>query len=146
MTEFSGDPTSNQRTKKKGNISWNPAQKLAVKNKDPNFVYRWCWNDPQNIETKLDEGWIKVDKVKGIRAEHDHPHEIGDGIPLDSTKTYRELVLMALPLERKEARDRWVQERTDQQTRGIKRELDSNLRGHPQAPADASTYGRVIIE
>lgn len=133
---------------KKGKPTWQPAQRLSMGKKSKNFRYRWCDSDSQNIEQKRAEGWEFVNGETGIPGEHDHPQGVGDGKPLDSTKTYRELVAMALPEELGEARDEWVNERTRKQTRSIKdvlkEQVTESAKQHKIEPAQVT--GKIVIE
>jgi len=127
---------------KKGNESWKESQLLDVDNKSPDFRYRWCWVDDMNVEKKLREGWVFVNKETGIPGEHKHPNRADDGKPLDSAKRYRDTVLMALPEERGKARDRHFQEKTDQQTLDAKKFLEQKKQ---RAGNPAPTYQPTVI-
>lgn len=128
--------------RKKGNPTWAPASKLDMSNKDPKFRYRWVDRDSQNIEKKEAEGWRFVNKETGIPGEHDRPDLVEDGNPLDSTKTYRELVAMALPEEIGEARDAWVESQTRKQTISIKDRLQKEV----AQGGNAEVHGKLVIE
>ena len=132
---------------KKGNASWNPATRLELRGKKPGWRYRWCDKDPANIEKKLAEGWVFINKTTGLPGElerRDQPH---DGSALTTTKTYRELVLMALPEDIGLARDRYVADQTRKQTVGLKADAERTNRSAAQGSgvAPASLHGTIVI-
>lgn len=133
---------------KKGRKSWSPAQKLAITDQDPGFRYRWCEKDQANLDKKLAEGWAFVDPTKGLKADHLRPEHVSDGKPQQGAKEYRELVLMALPEEVAQARDRYFQDRTDQQTLGLNAELRRDLKdaARKHGVESAEVYGKTVIE
>lgn len=137
-------PVKDKEPVKKGTRSWKPAAMLDVRDKAPGFRYRWTDKDRANLDRKQAEGWVYASDLTGAAAEHAHPGKTGDGKPLTTTPEYRELVLMALPEELGEARDRYFNERTDQQERGIKRDLDKNL--SREGGERARSYGKVVID
>ena len=131
---------------KKGNPSWSPATRLDVRNRRAGFRYRWCDKDPANIEKKLAEGWVFVNKTSGLPGElerRDQPH---DGSDLTTTKTYRELVLMALPEDIGLARDRYVADQTRKQTVGLKADAERTNRSAGQGiPTAQPLHGTIVI-
>lgn len=133
---------------KKGKRSWAPAQKLSLVNKQPGFRHRWCDNDPQNIEKKQAEGWVFVDPNQGVKADHEFPEHVSDGKPLTSTKTYRELVAMALPEDLAEARDEYHEELTRKQTAGLKHRLETDLgdEARKDGASGAAAHGTIVIK
>lgn len=133
-------------TVKKGSSTWKPAQKLEVKGKHPDFRYRWRENDRQNIQKALSEGWVFVNPITGIPGDHSDP---GDGQKsLTSNTEYRELKLMALPEEVAQARDKYFRERTDEQTAGLKDNLQSDLdkEAQQQGGFRTSATGSIVID
>lgn len=135
-------------TKKRGNNSWQPARVLDVSGRQAGFRYRWCDRDAANIDKKLAEGWVMVDGTSKLPGEHMARKSPDDGKPLDSTKTYREYVLMALPEERGQARDAWVAERTRNQTIGLKKEATraNAVAAAQSGVAPAALHGKIVIE
>lgn len=127
---------------KKGRPSWKPATMLDVKNKTPNYRYRWVWIDDMNLEKKQAEGWVFVNKETGVPGEHEHPGKTGDGKPLDSAKKYRDTVLMALPEELGKERDRFFNNKTEEQTLDAKKFLEQKK---SRAGNPAQTYEPTII-
>ena len=72
-------------------------------------VRRWCNKSKEgNIEKKKLEGWVVVKDGSGKEI----PKTINDGKNVDGSIHRRELVLMELPMDRKEARDKWIEGRT----------------------------------
>lgn len=138
-----------QQSEKKGRPAWKPASTLDVIQKSEDFRYRWTDRDPGNLDRKIAEGWVFVNKETGIPGEHEHPERVADGMPLDTTKTFRELVVMAMPEETAQERDAYYREQTRKQTVGLKDVLKRDLSeaaersGSSQvAPVD----GTIVIE
>lgn len=130
-----------QTTGKKGTPSWKPAGRLRAVAEHPGYRQRWCSRDPDNLRRKEEEGWVPVNSVTGSKAEHDAAEDIHGGTPLDSSQTYRELLLMEMPEETAQAREAYYREKTHRQTIGVKKEAAKEL-----AKVGAPTHGRVIIE
>lgn len=126
---------------KKGKPTWKPAAMLDVPEKVPGFRLRWCDKDALNLQRKKAEGWIMANEINGIHAEHDHPEKTGDGHSMTSVTEYRDLVLMALPEDLGKARDKYFNEKTEQQTRGLKRDLEEEMSG-----GSAEVHGKIVIE
>ena len=126
---------------KKGKPSWRPAARMNLKAID-GYRLRWCDEDKANIDKKLAEGWVPMNSVTGLKAEHvERPSGVSDGKPLDTSGKYRELVPMALPEEQGQARDAYFEELTQRQTTKPVGELKS------QAGAiGGSIRGKVVIE
>ena len=135
--------------KKSGTPSWRPATNLNVRNKEPGRRYRWTLNDQAHIERKLEERWYFANpEIGGASAEHTSSH-VSDGKPLDSTKTYRELVLMAIDESDAKEREAFYQAKTQRQTAGLKKELETSNRteaGKHGAAQIAPIHGRIVIE
>ena len=135
--------------KKSGTPSWRPATNLDVRKKEPGKRYRWTWNDQAHIERKIEERWHFVNpEIGGASAKHTSSH-VSDGKPLDSTKTYRELVLMAIDESDAREREAYYQARTQKQTAGLKQELEASNRteaGKGGAANIAPIHGRIVIE
>ena len=101
--------------KRKSRASWKPANVFEIPErfKDPNFTYRGVnWQRAGRVLQKQNEGWI-IDKeiTKKMQDEGllDLP-TLDDGAPQDGTLRFRELVVMRLPMELKEARKKYYQE------------------------------------
>jgi hypothetical protein len=108
-----------EQTPKKGNVSWKPANPLAVADtkKSPGWKSRWVENDKMNVEKKLTEGWRYSKKAQ----EH------SDGKSLTSTTEHRELILMEIDEETLAARTQYFQGKTDQQTHGLKKNAEAEM-------------------
>lgn len=133
---------------KKGKPTWKPAKRLSVNVKQPvrdKFRLRWREKDAQNLQRAQAEGWEFIDPSKGVKAEHENP---GDSNPLTSTTEYRELVLMGLPKDLAEARDEYFAERTNEQTQGLKRQLQSDLDSAAKKEGGyrTSATGNIVID
>ncbi len=122
---------------KKGKPTWRPAQMMDVRDKNPEYTYRWCDKDSQNIQKKLAEGW------EFAKEDHIVEPSVNDGKPLGSTTEYRELVLMKLPKETAEARSEYYQNLTDERTAGLKRRFQKEAKA---IGPDAEVHGRIVID
>ena len=131
------------RPKKKGKKTWAPAAMLGVVDRKPGFRHRWVNKDPMNLQRKQAEGWIMADSTTG--SEHEHPGQVEDGKPLTSITEYRELVLMAVPEDIAKSRDDYFREKTEKQTAGLKKSLQSDIDATGVSGTEA-TYGKVVIE
>ena len=136
MTETQAVPV------KKGKVSWKPAHRMDLIKKTPGFRYRFCNNEPDNLERKHSEGWRLVNRATGAMAEHYEEYaQITGGL------TYRGMVVMALPEELGLARDAYYAEKTRAQTASVKPKLQARMdeaadaTGAPKAKAE----GRVTI-
>jgi hypothetical protein len=129
---------------KKGKKTWKPAKVLDVRIPDEmrkKLRPRWRDKDSQNIQRAIAEGWQFLDPLKGLSGvEHDHSST--------SVPEYRELVLMGLPEEDAEARDDWVEERTQTQTLGLKNRLQKDLDDSAKRKGGfrTSASGRIEID
>lgn len=153
MTEQKRSPGRPRKTEdgepiKRGKKTWKPAQKLDIRNKKEGFRYRMVDKDQMNIQKKLAEGWSFANKERGTAADHVKPENIGDGQELGSVTEYRELVLMILPEEDGKARDEYIEERTNQQTVGVKKNLqdDADKSASEHGGYKTPIHGKVIIE
>ena len=98
--------------KKKSYASWLPANVIEIPDrfKDPNFVYRcvnWHWTG--RVLQKQNEHWI-VDKELTKRMEaagYAMQSTLEYGKPQDGTLRFGELIVMKLPKEYAEARERY---------------------------------------
>lgn len=129
---------------KKGKPTWKPAAMLDVAEKVPGFRLRWASNDSLNLQRKQSEGWVFATEITGVDAKHDHPEKTGDGHSMTGVTEYRDLVLMALPDDLAEARDAYFIEKTDLQTRDLKRNLEKDLAN--EDGKSASIHGKIVIE
>lgn len=125
---------------KKGRRSWDTTDMLAVHNKEDGFVYRWERNDSTQIERQKSLGW-EVVSDNNSRAVHES--EADGGKPVDTTKTFRELILMRLPQEDAQERRDYFKERADEQVRGLKREAQRDM---DRLGNDAKVRGSILIE
>jgi hypothetical protein len=91
-------------SKKVGRKSWQPAAVTNISGKEDGYVYHLVNTEvPGNVSKKIAEGWENCDKesvgTPGTTLE--------DGSQIGSTKQIRESILMRMPKETKEARDRY---------------------------------------
>lgn len=94
---------------KKGNKpSWRPGHRLGFLKVPQGYTGRWCSGDEANIQKKIAEGWIPVNKTTVPSGEHVKPYS--DHVGADSMAgaiRYQELVGMMLPDELKASRDEY---------------------------------------
>lgn len=114
---------------KKGKRTWKKANLLDVRDKNPNYRYRFVQNDPMVIQRRLAENWLFVDGTGGVGGEHERPEGVNDGKKLTTVTEYRDVVLMALPNDWAEARDEYQQELSDRQVADVEEDLRSRARG-----------------
>ena len=112
---------------KKGKPSWAPARMLDLENKTDDYTYRWCDTDPANIRKKEAEGWVFVNKETGHPVEHEDPNLQHGGASPDGSLRYRDLVVMALPNEKKAARDEYYRDINKSQLEGVNEAAQSKL-------------------
>ena len=110
---------------------WRPSRVLEIPErlKTPGFVYRWCdKNKAGNIQKKLSEGW-EVDKEISRKLTAIATRTINDGSPLDGTAQVRELVVMKMPKEMADSRNRYYQDRANMATKAAQEELKRKMGG-----------------
>jgi hypothetical protein len=102
--------------KKMRAAQWDP---LAVKNKDPNFHYRWLRKDKLNMARKVDYMGYEVCKAgeeKSVLAENT---PIKKSIDVDGTIEVGDLVLAKIPKEMHEQFRRVNTDRIKARTKGV---------------------------
>lgn len=107
--------------KKGRKVEWKPAKSLNFLEGPEGHRKRWVNNDEANIQKKLAEGWIPINKTTaptkaGFNMKMANAST--DGKPLGSNPVYRELVGMALSEEIGEARDEHFRKKSEDQVRG----------------------------
>ena len=125
-------------TKKKGTAM--RRDRLSVANKPSGFRLRWCDRDAMNVANRLEDGWVFIDRTKGIPVE---PDEDFDGKVPDGVHVRRELVLMGLPEDLAKDRESEIQDATNTQVASIKRRAQSSMTS--MAGPDANVYGSVKV-
>lgn len=118
-------------------VPWNPAKIWGIpeKYRDPSFVYRGFDADkPGNIRKRLSEGW-EVDKELSKKMDL-VPATINDKTRLDGTTQVRELLVMRLPKEMAEQRNKYYSER-----RATKKEENKFVNR-----IGTNSYGSMIIK
>lgn len=140
MSELTVDKAEvNETVTKKGNASWHRARFLDVKNKDPNYTYRWVRIDEENIQKKLDEGWGYVDGSKE-KVGVTRPDGIDVGKSTDTLIKSRGSVLMKMPMDMKKARDKFHADEVKANIESLTQEASSNIRKDGGTP-----YGTLKI-
>lgn len=120
--------SENTKPVKKGKkIEWRPANTLDYLNAAEGHTARWVRNDEANIQKKMAEGWVAINKVTapGANLDRKMTSAVQDGVQMTSSIQYRELVAMELPAELKEARDEYYKQRTAEQINGRIRATDA---------------------
>lgn len=130
-----------EEPKKRGSAVWKPADRLGIVDKDPKYRYKWVEKSPENLEKKHAEGWVPVNRTTGLPGEGRDGDRATDGADLTGAKSHRELILHAIPAELGEARDKYYENLTNEQTKGLKRNLERDLaQGGP-----AQVHGKIVI-
>jgi hypothetical protein len=105
-----------KRTRKMRGAQWDP---LAVKNKDPNYHYRWVRKDSFNMSRKIDYLGYEVCKAGEERSVLSENTPIKKSSDVDGTIEVGDLVLAKIPKEiHKQYRD-VNQERIKARTKGV---------------------------
>lgn len=121
-------------TQSKPSIPWKPARILDIPEdlKDSRFVYRFVNSKAEGNELKKqNEGWeydtevLRKMKEKGLFVGR---RTLQDGTPTDSVYTLREMVLMRIPKEMAEARNKYYQERAEAKSKRFKQDFDAAIR------------------
>jgi hypothetical protein len=111
---------------------------LETFNKDPNFAYRYCDVEVENLERKQKEGWEFCNPTTDSNVKTDAEEELNT---IAGGKRYRRLVLMRMPMEKFRARAAYFQELTEKQTRGLKQNLEKQA-----ADSGAEVHGKIVID
>ena len=122
---------------KKGNKSWKPASQLDLAHKNPEYGYRFCRKDDENINRKLMEGWEFVNDITDSNVQLDTKEPTN---PVTGGKNVRELVVMRMHKDDIEARKAYYDAKADHQERGLKAELEE------KANAKGRITGDIKIE
>ncbi len=118
---------------------WKPATLLDIPEhlKDKDYVYRFCDRKREgNIQKKLAEGW-EIDKELSKKMKQAKP-TLEDGSNLDGTMGIRELVVMRMPKETAEARNKYYADKASGAMKNSAQELKKEL-------GDAE-YGDITVE
>lgn len=132
--------------KKKGRASWKRAGLNEFYDKDPNFVYRMIRKDPDNVATKLTEGWELCSDLTGKNTKYKEPGRINDGKPLTSVREGKDWILGKLPRELPEGGQDYLA-RTEMINKENARRI-SGLTAHfkkEAAKEGADTHGSITI-
>lgn len=129
-------------TKKKGNRGWVRHNLLDVFNKEPGFRYRIASNDPRKVHQRLQEGWEVVSDLNSNSFQGD-TGRINDGANLTSILEGHDYIVMRIPEELAKDRDEYFNNITDQRTKSMKRDLDTNMRNI--GSKSVATHGSIKI-
>jgi len=115
-----------------------------------NWAYRWVSKLPNRIKKFLAEGWSFVNKEEGDHVLHRRSQtgQLDAGRALTTEVDYREVVMMKLPKERAEARQRYYQAKTDKAVGQINREVKQeakNLGGDVAPRAQVQSGNSVTV-
>lgn len=106
--------------KKGRKVEFKPAKTLDFLHGPEAHRKRWCNNDEANIQRKLAEGWIPLNKVtapsSGLNRKMANASE--DGASMSTAPIYREMVGMALPDDLAQSRDEYYRRKSEEQVRG----------------------------
>jgi hypothetical protein len=124
---------------KKGKTSWKPASVTDVVDKDPSKRYRLVNKDADNLAKKRAEGWEIETKATGGSAKLVPDGQINTGSNLGSTYERKDVILMSMPEEMAQERNKYFDEMTQRRTQGLTAHLKKELKG------TAPTHGKITI-
>lgn len=139
--EEDAKPEEKPAKKHRVTTPWKPATLLDIPErlKDPNFVYRFCTTKRDgNIQKKQAEGW-EIDKELSRKMTQARP-TLEDGKNLDGTTRIRELVVMRMPKELAESRNKYFQDKTDNAMKNSAQELKAELGDKEYGEIKVQTY------
>lgn len=133
---------STEPTVKKGKKSWSPSNLGDVQNKESGFRYRWARKDDDNLAKKREEGWEFVSAVNNPKTKSVHPDSRPDEPhTMTSNVERRDSVLMRLDEETAEARDEFINAKTNRSTQALLSQTKQGL-GKEGAPI----HGSITME
>jgi len=128
---------------KKPTQPWKPASYLNVPDalRRPGYRLRWVAKD--QLDRKIEEGWIPVTKTKGASNIVAPEKTIIDGTQIDTTVQKRTLILCEMPEETAKAREEFFAKLTEDSIDSMKNKLidETTIPGH-----GSRAYGSVKIE
>lgn len=127
---------------KKGRASWKPSSLNEFFNKDPDYRYRMCRNDPANLAKKSAEGWETVSGITNPELKHDEPGRIQDGAKLTSVQQGHDWVLQRIPEELAKERDDYFNNESERRVAGLTAHL---RKGMNDKGGGASLHGEIAI-
>lgn len=140
------DVSSKVIEKHKVTSPWKPARLLDIpeKYKDPNFVYRFVDKKTDgNIAKKEAEGWI-IDKELSKKIKQ-LQRTVLDGSGLDGSLQIREMIVMKLPKEMKEAREKYFESMNNAKFRDTKKSLSNENAKISGDYVKNGTYGEITV-
>lgn len=132
--------------KHKVTTPWKPARLLDIpeKFKDPRFVYRFVDKKVDgNLAKKESEGW-EVDKELSKKIKQ-LQRTVLDGSNLDGSLQIRELIVMRMPKELKEARMQYFEDMNTAKFRNTKKSLSNEASKISGDYVKDGVYGEVTI-
>lgn len=129
-----------QSTIKKGKPSWKPASLNIFDNLEPGYRYRMMRKDPENLAKKSKEGWEIVNGTQSPSTQYENPEKIGDHTGLTSVLEGKDWVLGRIDEETAEARDEYMNLKTERKTRGLTAHIQKDL-----AQLGAKAHGDITI-
>lgn len=135
-----GPDRPEQNVLKKGKPSWKPASLNIFDNLEPGYRYRMMRKDPENLAKKYQEGWEAVSGTQSPDTKHQAPGTIGDHQPLTSVLEGKDWIMGRIPEEVGQARDEYIQTKTDRRTRGLTAHIKKDL-----AESGAPMHGEITI-
>lgn len=141
VEELTESVTKQMKKEEKQSTPWQPAKYYDIPAylKDPRFVYRMVNTKKEGNELKkLQEGWeydtelaAKLDKLYGkIRT-------LNDGTPIDSHYRIREMIVMRMPKEMADARNKYYMERGNIDSEKMKQSMRREM---PNESQEAGVY------
>lgn len=127
---------------KKGKKSWSPSNLGDIIKKEDGFRYRRVRKDDDNIAKKVEEGWQFVNGTTDRSAEAVHPSgRPNEPHKLTSNVEGRDWVAMRLDEETAQARDEFINAKTDRTQQALMSQTKREL-GKEGAPV----HGSITME
>lgn len=128
-----GDNLQGKRSK-----PWKPASLLDVKDKDPNYTYKWC--KTELMDKRVAEGW---EPVHGKGNTNAPALTLLDGTQFTNLIRKRGLVLCRMPKDVAKSRSEYYQRLTDEKLlQGVEQyKSEANIRGYR-----GGSYGEIKID
>lgn len=130
-----------QATLKKGNATWSPANVVEISNKEDGYRYRWVDKKPAKIARKKAEQWEIVSGIDGQgTTAQAGSGRINDGKSLTSVREGTDCVLMRIPEETAQARDRYIDGENERRIAGLTSHIKKEV-----GKSGANTHGSITV-
>jgi len=132
--------TGARRQTKKGLPTYREASRTDVLDREEGFRYYWVSKEPGKVAKRLEEGW-ETCHGGNSSVKHDERSHVDEESKTTSVIEKHDLVLMRIPEEMAQARERMIQERNDRLEAAITADVNKASR-----KTGAKSHGEVKIE